>query len=235
MRGRLNSQTRLDTVILAPLTHYLISYFMSEPTVDSSSLFKTPPYVGTAVFKSSAAGSQTRIPYAPMLEDSGKDSDLDALSDHAEFVVGTSRYTADADGDGISDGQEVRTGSNPLDGVGLPLGVIAVSPTPGSATDVAAGNNLAVLACADGLAIVDVSDPQSPVQVAVVPGGARAVVLRGSLALVAFRDGVRLLDLAVPAAPQTRWVRTGLSANTVAFGATSAFVVEGANLRRLDL
>lgn len=153
-----------------------------------------------------------------------------------ERIPGTADNKADTDGDGIRDGQEVFLGTNPLDGIGFPIGVVGAAPTPGRARDVAAANNLAVLACANGLAIFDVADPQNPVQLTVVPGAAIAVTMRGSIALAAFADSVQLIDLADPAAPVTRWSRTDLkSARAIEFGIRSAFAMVGVTLQRLNL
>jgi hypothetical protein len=132
-RGQLNSETRLSNLILAPNTHYLVAYFMSRQPQSPVASFRTHPHLGVAVFKSSGAGEMTRIPYAGMARDEGTDTDLDGLSDLAEQIVGTSETKADSDNDGIPDGQEVALNTNPLDGVGLPIGVVSVSPAPGTA------------------------------------------------------------------------------------------------------
>lgn len=50
-----------------------------------------------------------------------RDTDGDGLTDYDEiFVYGTSPYLADTSGDGISDGEHVRAGNNPL--TGSPIG-----------------------------------------------------------------------------------------------------------------
>ncbi|MCI0539528.1 MAG: hypothetical protein L0Z50_30325, partial [Verrucomicrobiales bacterium] len=227
-RGRLNSHGDFENLILAPNEFYLVTYFNPSRR-----------RVGGAIFRSAANGATTTIPGAilqPDAIDGANDPDGDGLSEVVEHVLGTSATLADSDGDGIKDGPEVFSGTNPLDGVGLPKGVVSVVPTPGAATDVAAGNNLAVVACQGGLLVVDLSEVQSPVRLAVVPGFAKAVALRGSLALVAFESDVRLLDLAVPAMPQTLWSHTELgNADAVEFGRNSALVVKGTTLQRLDL
>ena len=48
------------------------------------------------------------------------DSDMDGLSDAEEARLGTNRLSADSDGDGVSDGAEVLSGSKPLDPGVLP-------------------------------------------------------------------------------------------------------------------
>ncbi|MCI0539531.1 MAG: Ig-like domain-containing protein, partial [Verrucomicrobiales bacterium] len=227
-RGRLNGAGAVDNLVLATNERYRVSYY---DALNRRS--------GSAYFRSAAAGQSSYIPFARLYGSEfgpRPDADSDGLSDAAELILATAVSKADSDGDGIKDGQEVFSGTNPLDGVGLPKGVVSVVPTPGAATDVAAGNNLAVVACQEGLLVVDLSDVQSPVRLAVVPGFAKAVALRGSLALVAFESDARLLDLAVPAMPQTLWSHTELgNADAVEFGRNSAFVVKGTTLQRLDL
>jgi hypothetical protein len=83
--------------------------------------------------------------------------------------------------------------------------------------------------------VVDVSNPQAPVQVAIVPEGANAVALRGRLALIGTGAAVRLLDLTTPASPVTLWSRTDLKiATAVAFGDRTVLVHLTSQLRRLD-
>ncbi len=234
-RGQTSPQGMLQGLILAPNTRYGISYY----TTAASGLLgasSTGPRLGMAMFTSQAAGALTRIPYAVLVEDEFPDSDGDGISDHAEVILGTGAYGADSDNDGIPDGQELALGSNPLDGVGLPLGVVGAAPTSSAAFDVALENNLAGVACAQALAVFDVSNPQSPVQTASVSGAANQVALRGTLALAAFADGVRLVDLSTPGAPVVLWARTDLGVcQAVAFGIESVFVGTRTELRRLDL
>ncbi len=225
-RGRLNVSGQFEGLILAPGGYYSVAYL--DPVTRR---------MGAAFFQARQTGAATSIPTTPLIETTTDgDADADGLADAAEKILGTSPANADSDGDGIKDGQELALGSNPLDGVGLPVGVVSATPTPGAAYDVAAGNNLAVLACTGGVAVFDVSNPQSPLQVAVIPGNSSAVALRGSAALAAFGDGVRLIDLSTPASPKVLWLRGDLAgAQAVAFGGTETFVAKGADLFRIDL
>ncbi|MBL9136647.1 MAG: hypothetical protein JNK85_12295 [Verrucomicrobiales bacterium] len=226
-RGRLNAQGRFDGLILSPGGYYSVAYF--DPVTRRA---------GVAFFQARRAGMTTVVPTARLESVASTESDLDrdGLPDFVEKILGTSDTKADSDGDGTSDGQEIGLGTNPLDGVGLPIGVVSVTPAPGVAWDVVAGNGLAVVAAGQGLAIYDVSNPSSPVRVAVVAGNAEAVAMEGTLVLASMSDGVRLIDLANPAQPTTRWIRSDLNGGgAVALNGEWAFATKGSDLYRLDL
>ncbi|MCC6233065.1 MAG: hypothetical protein IT580_10505 [Verrucomicrobiales bacterium] len=227
-RGRLNDIASVENLILAPNQRYEVSYY--------DAIHRRG---GSAYFRSRDAGQGTYIPYALLYGaefGAPVDADADGLSDFGERVLGTSPVKADSDGDGIKDGQELTLGTNPLDGVGLPKGVVGTIATPGLAYTVAVDSGLALLGCANGVSVVDVSNPQTPVQVATVSEGADAVALRGRLALIGTGAAVRLLDLTTPASPGNLWSRTDLkSATAVAFGDRTVLVHLASQLRRLDL
>lgn len=226
-RGRLNAAGEFEGLILSPGGYYSVVYL--DPVTRRA---------GVAFFQARQAGTVTVIPTAPLQDIMARsaDTDADGLPDHAEQILGTSEVKADSDNDGIPDGRELELNTNPLDGVGLPIGVVSVTPAPGLATDVAAGNHVAVLAARQGLAVYDVSNPSAPLQIAVVPGNAGAVALQGTLALAAFDSGLRLVDLADPAAPKVLWERPDIrAAGGLALGAARAFAVQGASAYSLDL
>lgn len=231
-RGRLNGQNRLEPLILGASTSYSIAYF--DPLEMQA---------GVAFFTSAPAGTPTRIPTALMLPLSGPESasnrldqDADGLSDLAETIVGTSPSKVDTDGDGRRDVLEVMEGTDPLDGLGLPNGVIGVAAGPGRTWNLAVQGSLAVLAGDRGLGVYDVSDPRNPVQVSLVPGSARSVVLRDASAVAVFADGRRSIDLADPAAPVERWARpeTGVL-EALALGPDAGYGAATRHLVRFDL
>jgi hypothetical protein len=130
------------------------------------------------------------------------DTDGDGLVDVAEHVFGTDATQPDTDDDGVPDGAEVQQGTNPLDGAPMELGPIASVRTLGAAVDVAALNNVAVVAEGTaGISVFDTKNIFNPVRVAQVdtPGDARAVVLEGALAAVADGNGgLAILNVAIP-------------------------------------
>ena len=107
-----------------------------------------------------------RAPFAPryvidLTEE--LDGDGDGLADVAERVVGTSISNPDTDSDGVRDGAEVLNGTDPLDGLPGRTGLIASADTPGSAVDVAARNDLAVVGdSGDGIAVFNVFNGMNP-------------------------------------------------------------------------
>jgi hypothetical protein len=131
------------------------------------------------------------------------DSDKDGLADRAEFVLGVDPANPDSDSDGILDGVEVRNGTNPLDGRPVATGTIASQPLPGSALDVCAFNNRAIVAVGDlGVSVLNVFNGLNPSLVAQVdtPGSAHQVACAGDLVAVADgAAGLAIIDIRDPA------------------------------------
>ncbi len=157
------------------------------------------------------------------------DFDQDGLPDAVEFVYGTDPSDLDTDGDGVNDGAEVEQGNNPLDGLPVATGVIATADTPGTAVDIFALNDIAVVAdSAAGVILFNVANGQNPVRVAQVdtPGSAQRVALAGNLIAVADgAAGLAIIDITdPPAARIVRQVDLGGSAQAVAVAGGIAFV-----------
>lgn len=193
-RGRTEPRGYLNDLILRPDNPYRISLLLGPQ-------FQYHEFE----FISGSAGQATFIPYGEPLALSRTDVDGDGIPAEAEFVLGTSDLNRDSDGDGVPDLEELRNHTDPLDGQPKATGLVASLDTPGTAVDVAAGGNLALVAdSAAGIAVVDVSDPLRPfllTQLATA-GSAGAVALEGIRAAVADGPGgLVVLDLGNPAAP----------------------------------
>ena len=128
------------------------------------------------------------------------DQDGDGLVDEAEIVIGTSVSMADTDQDGVNDFAEVKQGLDPLDGRAFPTGVIATLPLQGQANRVVAVSTADdpetvfafVATGTHGLAIVDVSDFDSPIVLGQLdlPGEAVDVAVDPLLNLAVVASGV---------------------------------------------
>ena len=115
------------------------------------------------------------------------DADDDGLEDLVEYVVGTDPANPDTDEDGISDGTEVDQGTDPLTGILIAEGIISTSDTPGTAVDICAEDDIAIVADADGgISVFNVFNGMNPTIVAQVPtSDAKAVACSGFLVAVA--------------------------------------------------
>ncbi|MBI3414804.1 MAG: hypothetical protein HY043_05695 [Verrucomicrobia bacterium] len=130
------------------------------------------------------------------------DSDADGLPDIAEDIIGTDPSNPDTDGDGIKDGAEIIQGTDPLDGLPARTGIIATASTPGTAVDVCALNDLAIVAeGAAGVTVFNVFNGMNPVRIIQVdtPGNAQRVACSGSLVAVADGPaGLAIIDISDP-------------------------------------
>ncbi|MCW8138074.1 MAG: Ig-like domain-containing protein [Planctomycetota bacterium] len=164
--------------------------------------------VGFIEFRSGRDGERFTIPPVPLRPQSlVHDQDGDGLSDVAEFVVGTDPTNPSTAGDGILDSATVQAGT-----LNLPLlrtGVIASVRLPGTAQDVAALNDMAVVALGQaGVAVANVFTRMNPEVVAWVdtPGEALRVAVTGSLVAVADgAAGLAVVDVSDP--PAARIIR----------------------------
>ena len=166
-----------DSLIMAPNAHYRQWVLRAADLAIGTSEWLTPD-----------SGQTFDLPAVSLRPDAGLDSDNDGLSDVAEMVMGTKPGTRDSDGDGVPDGAEVRQGTDPTDGLPVRTGVIGSGDTAGIAVDVAAENNVAVVADRNaGVALFDVQNGFSPTRIAQLdtPGDAMAVALAGDTAVAA--------------------------------------------------
>lgn len=168
--------------------------------------------------------------YATVDFDNPSDIDDDGLPDIAEHIIGTDPTNPDTDGDGVSDGAEVRNGTDPLDGLAVSTGIIASAATGGTAVDISAINDIAIVADSEaGISVFNVTAGLNPVRVAQVdtPGTALAVAFSGSLVAVADGSaGLAMVDISDP--PAARIVRQ-LGVDRLGGGVAQA-VVSTANL-----
>ncbi len=178
------------------------------------------------------APSRIAHPQMVPVDQSFADFDADGLADEAEYVIGTEPNLRDTDADGISDGAEVDQGTDPLDGVATRTGIISTVDTPGTALDVCAINDVAVVADGNaGVTVLNVFNGMDPVAIARIdtPGRAQSVSCGGSLVAVAVGDGgLSVIDVSDP--PSARIVHQitraelGGNANTVVVTNDLAFV-----------
>jgi hypothetical protein len=184
---------------------------------------------GSASFISAGPGAFTTLPNVSLSAIGLLDSDLDGLPDCAEGIIGTNPTQFDTDGDGVSDGAEVEQGTNPLDGRPARTGVIAAVDTSGTALDVAALNNVAVVADGgNGVVVFDASNPFQPIQAAVIPtrAPAQAVALSARYAVVAQgNEGIAVIDVSNPSKSAKLYdLRFGGVVRAVAVRGNTAFV-----------
>ena len=183
--------TAFDQLILAANTRYRI--WLLEGT--TLRVAEVNIYTG-------ANGTNIKLPPFALQEQSSHDTDRDGLPDLGEFILGTNAQNSDTDGDGVPDGAEVRQGLDPLSGRSVRTGVIAAAQLPGTAVDVCAVNDLAIVASRDrGVSVLNIFNGMSPVLIAQVdtPGDAIAVSCSGTLIAAADGNaGLAIIDFADP-------------------------------------
>ena len=159
--------------------------------------------VGHVEFTTPANGQRFTIPKVELGLAKTPDFDDDGLSDDAEFVIGTSPRERDTDGDGKLDGVEVFQGSDPSDGRPTLTGILGTVDTPGTAFDVCAFDDLAVVADGEaGVSVFNIFNTMNPVLLARIPtrGSARRVACAPDLIAAATgASGLAVIDFSVPA------------------------------------
>lgn len=192
-RGTLSPSGSFQNVILAANTEYLVGY--ADPATG---------WAGVARFRSFSAGSTTLVPHTVLAgPPTAPDGDADGLSDLAERVLGSDPDAPDTDGDGRTDGAAFLAGDSPLGANALPLGVIANTDSPGTAYQVAAWEDLAVVADGPkGVAVYDLRNPRQPIRLGAIPiGDTRVVAFAGRTAVAATATNLVVIDLRDANAP----------------------------------
>lgn len=207
-----------DRLILAPNRNYRIWL------LQASSLL-----TGYLDITSAPNGRNLRLPEIFLGTDLSPDEDGDGMGTDAEFIVGTSPTNPDTDGDGVPDGAEVQSGTDPLSGKAVRTGIVGTADTPGTAVDVCALNDLAIVADrSQGISVFNVFGRMNPVLIAQVdtPGDAQAVSCSENLVTVADGGaGLAVIDLTDPPAAFIRHqVSLGASAQAVAAAGPVAYV-----------
>ena len=180
-----------DQLILTPNTPYRV-WLLEAATLRVAELTFTSPDNGRVL----------DLPPFVLQDQSSHDSDGDGLPDLGEFVMGTNGRDRDTDGDGIFDGAEVRQGSDPLSGLAVRTGVIGSAQIAGTAFDICAIDDLAIVASRDrGIAVLNIFNGMSPVLIAQVDTPGDAVSVACSANLVAVADGsagLAIIDISDP-------------------------------------
>ncbi|WP_040409795.1 Ig-like domain-containing protein [Asticcacaulis sp. AC402] len=200
LRLKSDDQGRFE-VFLPAETDYRVTVF--DPV---SGLVAT----GTGV--TAAAGRGTDLTSSLVFRPStAQDSDFDGLVDDIEHTIGSSLVNGDTNADGISDFNAVKLGLDPTAGFVTTTGVLASIDLGAQVNELTIyrQNDVTYAAVAmgtDGIAVVDLSDPFTPVRAGGLDlaGTATDVDVDPQLFLAAVATGsggIRIVDLADPAAP----------------------------------
>jgi hypothetical protein len=218
IRGRSSAQGQID-LILAADSDFVLSIFDQNHGL-----------LGVVQGRTSPNGVPTEIalPAFDFPADT-TDADNDGLPDVFERIVGTDPHNPDTDGDGILDGAAIAQGLDPLGGKPLSTGIVATAPTPGTAVDVCAQNDVVVVAELNaGISIFNVFSGLAPTLIAQIdtPGSARSVSCSGNLIAVATdAAGLAIIDMTDPPASKIiHQVGLGSSAQAVSTVGNLAFV-----------
>ncbi|MCI0635984.1 MAG: hypothetical protein L0206_19025 [Actinobacteria bacterium] len=190
--------------------------------------------VGVVEFTTPENGRRFALPRIVLKHANPHDTDGDGLSDQAEFVLGTDPRSRDSDADGVSDLAEAQQGTDPLDGRPAGTGLIASVDTPGTAVDVCAINDVAIVADSDrGVSVFSVFNGMDPKVVARVdtPGDARRVACSGRRIAVADGDaGLAIIDISDPPA-----ARVAFQLFPLALGGAAASVAAAGGIAYVGL
>jgi membrane-associated phospholipid phosphatase len=163
---------------------------------------------------SAASGVDTPIHGFVFLASTANDSDGDGLPDDVEFAIGTGQNLTDTDRDGLSDFAEIVLDTDPLGGLAASNGVISADSFSGAAHEVDIEGAVTdptalkayVASNARGLAIVNVSQPATPVLLGDldldgVNNDVDVDVARGLAAVAGGFAGLHIVDVSDPLAP----------------------------------
>lgn len=193
-----------------------------------------------AVFRSEASGSPTVIPELGFAEPfAGPDTDGDGLTDEMEAALGTRVDRADTDGDGVTDGAELRAGQDPSSGLTPATGVVASVRTGGVPTDIAASDDLVVVADGSaGVAVFNVFGGLEPVRIAQLGlenGSVGAVAFDGRWIAATAGTRVGIWEVAGGPEPVLRHVvELGQAAGEVVVDAGGLYVASEKAVIRID-
>jgi len=203
-------------LILAPNTFFRVWVYDSDRKLVGDEDIRTPE-----------SGLRFSVNSVALYVTSAADSDGDGLADDVEFVLGSNPTDPDSDNDGVLDGAAIELGLDPV--TGNLTGVIGSVTTAGFSQDVAARNDIAVVADgATGIKVFNVFNQMPPLIMAVVdtPGDARAVAISGNTIAVADGpNGLAVIDISEPTtASIVRQLGFGAESVAVAASAGVAYV-----------
>jgi hypothetical protein len=216
-----------NELFLSPNTRYR-AWFLRNDTLE----------VGQADFSTPDAGSFFSIPAIQVGLPRTPDLDGDGLSTEAEFIVGTNPLVSDSNGDGIADGTAVRLG---IEAGGIRTGVVGSVATSGNALDVAAFNDVVVVADEGfGVSVFNIFNRMIPLQIAQVDTPGIALRVACGLNVVAVADGpagLAIIDIRRPEqASIVHQINLGGEVRAVAISGSFAFAgLQGGQVAVVDM